>query len=179
MSMEHKAFVFDYDSFTNELARLLRHSLESGHTGGLVDFVEAQRESLTDPYEGEPLDDDWRDMVETGDAHTYGDFALTKYYDPAEDLGLGYDWEEAETLLDGELGAGAPLVLGSPFGPEGDPFDPGKMGSYFRSPAEVREHLARLERLSSEKPELAEKLRPLSETLRRAADAGRGLYVTF
>lgn len=179
MSMEHKAFAFDYDSFNGELGRLLRHSLESGHTEGLVEFIEANRDDLTDPYEGDPLDEDWQEMVETADAHTYGDFALTKYYDPTEDHGLGYDWDTLEELLDAEAGGGAPLVLGTPFGPAGKLFDPGKMGSYFRSPAEVKEHLAQVERLATEKPELAERLRPLAEMLRPAADAGRGLYVTF
>jgi hypothetical protein len=179
MSMDHKAYVFDYNAFTSELSGALLEALSTGHTDSLVKFIEGNRDSLTDPYEGEPLDESWRDLVETADAHTYGAFSLTKFYDPADNIGLSHHWDDVKTLLDSEIGNGACVVLGTPFGPPGELFDPGKMGSYFQSPAEAEEHLSQLERLAGKKTELAPCLGEVIEMLLRAAAQGKGLYITF
>jgi hypothetical protein len=165
MSMEHKAYIFNYNAFMSELSGTLMDALSAGQTDSLVKFIEENLDSLTDPYEGDPLDESWRELVEMGspldqlfrdpaktaDAHDYGDFALTKFYDAADDIGLAYDWQEIETLLDSELGHGDYIVLGTPFGPPDELFDPGKMGSYFQSPAKVKEHLSQIERLVEKK----------------------------
>src|SRR5262245_55387643 len=130
MSMDHKAYVFDYHAFKSELSGTLMDALSTGQTDSLVKFIEGNRESLTYPYgtmpdqqtwrdliePGDHLDESWQDLVETPDAHTYGDFALTKFYDPADDIGLSHGWDEAETLLERELGHDY-YVLGTPFGP--------------------------------------------------------------
>src|ERR1051326_1231389 len=97
--MEHKAFLFDYDAFDGELRAILEGALLSGACGGLVSFINANLGDLRDPYEGEPLGADWETMIETQDAHQYGDFALTKYYDPTADMGLGGAWDNIQELI--------------------------------------------------------------------------------
>src|SRR5690349_15161787 len=93
MSMEHKAFVFDWESFLQELSELLFSALVSDDTTRLKAWINSNVADLKDPYEGEPLTKDWEDTLDVKDAHQYGDFALTKYYDPARDIGLGHEWQ--------------------------------------------------------------------------------------
>ena len=179
MSMEHKAFVLDYGDFANQLSDILKTALVTDNDDNLVHFIEANISSLKDPYEGEPLDSSWEDLVETKDAHSYGDFALTKFYDPASDIGLGYNWEAIENLLnDASSGLGS-VILGSPLGPANNYFDPGKMGSYFQTPSEVQKNLSLLENLVQQKPELSAGLSGAIEMFQQAAEDGKGLYVTF
>src|SRR5262245_50929549 len=82
MSMGHKAFVVDYEAFADQLSDILKTALVTNNDDDLVHFIEANISSLKDPYEGDPLDSSWEDLVETKDAHSYGDIALTKFYDP-------------------------------------------------------------------------------------------------
>jgi hypothetical protein len=42
------------------------------------------------------LSADWADDFPDADAHVYGDLALTRYYDPADDRGLADAWMEAD-----------------------------------------------------------------------------------
>jgi hypothetical protein len=172
--VEQKAFVFDFATFETELRAILDRALETGRIAELARFIGENLATLKDPYEGEPLADGWEGMLESADPHQYGDFALTKYYDPRADIGLGYEWERARDVLLEHLGNDAPL-LGSTVGPAGNLFDPGKMGSYFQSAALVQANLQALRRLS-DSIELAE-----LERLRRALESavGKGLYVTF
>lgn len=174
--MEHRAFVFDYQAFDEQLKPILERALTTGDTGELVDYIESNRAGLQDPYEGASLDGEWEEMVETKDAHQYGDFALTGFYDPRDELGLGEDWEHIQELLLQELGTDAP-VLGNTVGPSGRYFDPGKMGSYFQSAQQVKHNLEKVRELSAEKPELSSDLDELEEMLEAAV--GKGLYVTF
>ncbi|NMZ19019.1 hypothetical protein HBO08_18560 [Pseudomonas rhodesiae] len=58
MSFEHKAFIFDFDSFDSELRPLLEASLRSGNIEPLRCFILSNKELLVDPYEGDALDDD-------------------------------------------------------------------------------------------------------------------------
>lgn len=177
--MEQKAFVFDQPGFTTELSSTLRGALETGELGGLTNFIDENLASLKDPYEGNPLDSSWQDLIETHDAHQLGDFALTKYYDPLADIGLGPSWEEVAELLNAQGINGDAVVLGSPFGPRDHYFDPGKMGSYFQSPELVRQNLNRLRSLIAQKPALAPQLAETLAMLEQAEKAGQGLYVTF
>ncbi len=178
MSMSHKAFVLDADRFQAELRATLERALADGDVEPLRRFIAAHRGELTDPYEGAPLDDDWESMIETRDAHQYGDFALTRYYDAGDDLGLGDGWRELGELLERE-GVGERAILGTPVGAPGNAFDPGKMGSYFQSPPEVRANLQRVDALAQRRPDLADRLAPARAMLAAAASAARGLYVTF
>jgi hypothetical protein len=172
MSMEHKAFAFGYSEFQEELQETLNAALSTGATDPLVAFIRSRFHELRDPYEGEPLTEDWESLIEDRDAHQYGDFAITKYYDPRENLGLGRAWESVQTLLLNKLGVDSPL-LGKPLGPASNFFDPGRIGSYFQSESDVRSNLLAIEKISD--PEIEGVLR----MLRRAESVGRGLYVTF
>jgi hypothetical protein len=173
--LEYKAFLFDYASFDRELRPFLENALATNDSQRLVEFINENLDSLTDPYEGEPLGSDWRSKLEYEDPHQFGDFAITKYYDPRADLGVGADWEELQQFLLQELGTDEPL-LGRPVGPPNNLFDPGKAGSYFQSEEQVRENLARLQSIGSPTVPGYDRLQTALQT---AADAGRGLYVTF
>jgi hypothetical protein len=178
MSFDHKAFVFDYEAFANQLSGILKDALANSDIGALKGFIEDNKEFLKDPYEGEPLDDSWETMIETPDAHQYGDFALTKFYNPSDDIGLGDDWERLEQLLEAETGKGA-MVLGTPFGPPGETFDPGKMGAYFQTEDEAQAHLQMLKNLLKEKPKLSDSLSAFIKMLEQAVEQKKGLYVAF
>ncbi len=172
MGMEHKAFVFRYDEFERELRPLLEDALARDSVEGLVAFIKADPASFRDPYEGDPLTDNWEDLLETKDVHQYGDFALTKYYNPSADIGLGQSWVTTQELLERNLGTSAP-VLGRAIEFRDRVFDPGKMGSYFQSEQDVRHNLAAVEGMAGRD------LESLAALLRKAADDGAGLYVTF
>src|SRR5690242_7249687 len=103
MSMEHKAYVFDWDAFHDELSGTLYAALATGDAEPLVAYINARIGRIRDPYEGELLTDSWEGMVKIKDAHTYGDFAVTKFYDPGDNIGLGYQWQAIEHLLSSEL----------------------------------------------------------------------------
>jgi hypothetical protein len=170
MSMYHKAFVFDWAAFEREFLGLLVSALEEKETARLTAFIEANIETLSDPYEGEPLIEGWQSLLENKDVHELADFALTRYYDPAEDCGLGYDWTSLDDLLSPSARA---ALLGNSLGPEGNRFDPGRMGSYFQTPEEVVQSLAILRPLTAKS---SQRFRAL---LNSCSQQGLGLYVTF
>ncbi|TWT29251.1 hypothetical protein [Blastopirellula retiformator] len=173
--MEHKAFIFDYQKFEQELLPILQDALATGECSALISFIQQNIESLTDPYEGEPLEDDWEGMIETEDAHQYGDFALTKYYDPTADIGLGSAWESVQEIVPDDRRSSP--ILGLIVGSDNDPFDPGKMGSYFQSNGQVSESFGFLQQLAQEHS--SEEVNEAVELLQRATQAQKGLYVTF
>jgi hypothetical protein len=87
MSMSHKAYAFDWRGFELDLRPLLEDALVADKTGQLEKFIGDHRDVVTDsPYEGEPLSDDCRAALENRDIHEYVDHALTRFYDPADDL---------------------------------------------------------------------------------------------
>jgi len=75
--MEHKAYTFDFASFDVELRPILEKVLRTGELDSLIDFIVRHLENLSDPYEGEPLNENWEQLIESRDPHQYGDFALT------------------------------------------------------------------------------------------------------
>jgi len=170
MSMCHKAYALDHASFMADLAPLLYGALVTGRDAELASFIDRDLTTLTLPWEGKPLAPDWRSVLENGDVHEIADLALTKYYDVDDDCGLQEHW----TAVDEGLPAPARAhLLGEPFGPPENVFDPGRMGSYFQSPsaaAESRDVLGR-----RREPEL----RPFLTLLEQVVRSGRGLYVTF
>ena len=175
MGEEHKAFVFDYDAFEVELGPLLFESLSTADVSKLEAFVDLQIDVLVDPYEGEALDSNWREMLEVVDCHQCGDFALTKYYSPKEDVGLGYGWEylqeEFERLIPGMLSP----VLGNSWGPPLNLFDPGKLGSYFQAPGLVARNRGLISGIVKENSSLV----AVEEMLSLPFRWNRGLYITF
>jgi len=178
MSMEHKAFVFDHDAFDKELRPTLERALSSHDISNLVAFINANTGDLADPYEGEPLGEDWEAMIETHDAHQYGDFALTKYYDPSAYIGLGVAWDRIQQLIANDPTLVESPILGTPVGPSDSPFDPGKMGAYFQSAEQVRRHYQYLVRLQQQFPN-EDNLKKAIQMLAQAKNAEKGLYVTF
>src|SRR5262245_51807623 len=131
MPMCHKAYAFDWLGFQqDELPGVLSSALETSDTSGLLAYVERNRESLTDPYEGEPLEEGWQDKLGNRDVHEFGDYALTRFYDPNADCGLAYCWNRLDEALFWEVDREA--LLGSPFGPRHNRFNPGRYGSYFQ-----------------------------------------------
>jgi len=173
MTIDHKAFVFDEAAFASELRPILEESLRTRSSYALVEFIDSRIGGLRNPYDGELLDQDWRESVETSDVDTFGDFALTKYYDPTKDIGLGGDWESAQAFLIAKLGNIESPVLGRPVVCGTAIFDPGKMGSYFQSAAQVEEHLRSLARFPSEARDYSRVMALLQ------AGKGSGLYITF
>jgi hypothetical protein len=168
--MEHKAFAFDFGAFNRELRPILERALRGGATTELRKFILDHRDSLVDPYEGEPLAEDWEDALEYKDAHQYGDFALTRYYDPTQDIGLRSSWRAMENTIGVQSDLPSPL-LGRTIGDVTNWFDPGKMGSYFQSSEDVADNLARIRshlRASD-----------LRDVIAMLEGAPRGLYITF
>jgi hypothetical protein len=95
-----------------------------------------------------------------------------------EDYGLVYDYLDlAKRLPEADLTA----LLGTPFGPHGAYFDPGRLGSYFQTPQEVVRSLARVRRidLSNIDEDQRESWPQFRKLLEKCAKAGSGLYVTF
>jgi hypothetical protein len=191
MSMEHKAYAFDYKAFRRRLAPLLYAALQTRDCARLVAFIDRHRAELTDLETMEVgLGPDWRERWEEKDPHRLGDLALTRYYDPGAPSGLSYDWQEVIDAAAKEAGNARAelLVLGTPFGPPRTYFDPGKMGSYFQTPGQVCRNHGLLLRLLDRRPELRDLApyytaegQPLSIGLmfEEAVDADKGLYVTF
>lgn len=179
MSFDHKAFLLEYNQFEFQLSGILMDSLITGDVSQLVAFIIQNLAELKDPDEGEPLDDFWEEKIETKDAHQYGDFALTKFYCPQNDIGLSYDWNKMQNCLYKEFTEQPSILLGVPFGSENNLFDPGKMGSYFQSPYQVIKNLRTIENFVLQKPELAIDLSSTVNMLRMAARERKGLYITF
>ncbi len=178
MSMDHSAFLLDYQKFSRELRPILVKALQDQNALILMQWIANHRDQLVDPYEGEPLEPDWEQKLPGKTVHIYGDFALTKYYDPLDNIGLEYEWVEIGEYLE-KVGSREAIILGTPLGSERDPFDPGGMGSYFQTEATVRKNLAEVEQLMRANPSGLDKLQPVATMLRAAVTAERGLYVTF
>lgn len=175
--MERKAFLFHYEQFEEELKPILEAALASGDRTALVRFIDQYLPVLSGPDDGEPLPAEWEAMIESRDAHQYGEFSLTKHYDGSADIGLGASWEEIQELVSSDPGISSSPILGKTIGPPSRPFDPGRMGSYFQTPDEVaasHEYLMGLARQTAS-DKVPEAIRMLEEALR----AKKGLYVTF
>jgi len=176
VSIIHRAFVFDVDSFISELSPMLTHALTNNNVEELRRFIATHARILKDPYEGESLIENWEDGLEVRDAHQYGDIALTKYYDLAADIGLGSKWLDLDRLLPEN---DRPVLLGRTLGRENNPFDPGKSGSYFQTKADLVSSLSRLELFLHSNPKLRPDFSKARRMLQCAADSKIGLYVTF
>ncbi len=179
MSIEHKAYIFNYTAFSKELEPILKQALISGKTDLLKNFISTNKSDLKDPYEGESLNDDWEDMIEDKDPHQYGDFAITKYYSPVNEYGLGYDWEEIKNTVDSSYEDKYSPLLGIPLGFEGEYFDPGKTGSYFQSAEQVARSLNILKNVTIEDQEFIGILKEFKRLLEKALLEKKGIYVTF
>ncbi len=176
--MEHKAFLLNYQLFENELIHIIEKALVVDDYKELKSFVNENIKDLKDPYEGEPLELDWESLIEEKDPHQYCDFALTKYYNPLEDIGLGYEWDESNDYIMNNLKIDYSPVLGNTLGPKNNYFDPGKIGAYFQSVDIVKHNLLVVrdlrDSLSNDKL-----LDPAIAMLSKAIEHNAGLYITF
>jgi hypothetical protein len=68
-------------------------------------------------------------------------------------------------------------ILEETIGPKDAPFDPGKMGAYFQTPIQVREHYR--EMVSKAKKAHLDEFNRAIAMLGEALSANAGLYVTF
>lgn len=171
MSLEHKAFEFDWQFFKADFLAILHNALASNDVVLLHSYIEENVRFLVDPYEGEPLNLDWRMQIENvHDVHTLGDFAITRFYDPSKDCGIGSAWLDCGDCF---TNSSQIALLDQTVGPSFNPFDPGKMGSYFQSPDEVSQSFELLSK--SDNSLMTEYLSFLRSCLARQS----GLYVTF
>lgn len=170
MSMSHKAFLFDWSGFQRELAEILASCLKRDDAVELMAFANDHLDELKDPYEGEPIDKSWTNQMQNGDIQEVADFVLTKFYDPTVDAGVGDNWMRIVDELEAPVRS---ALLGEPFGPPKQPFDPGRMGAYFQSPKTCQRSLAILR--SDHRDELGDFI----ELLEQAVCEGKGTYVTF
>lgn len=137
MAMEYKAYAFDWSAFEVGLKPLLVEALGANDTAKLQAFINQHLGNLTDPYEGDPLSADWKDTLENSDVHEYGDYALTRYYDPADNRGIGYEW----VRLSEELAPpAAHAMLGFASDQPNTGSIPGAMGHIFRRRAKYVYH---------------------------------------
>lgn len=170
MSMSHKAYAFDWQGFIAGLAPCLNWALENDQRELLCKFVRDNLSDCSNPYDGAPLNDDWQSLLSEGDVQELADFALTKYYLPDSDFGLGRDWLSLTGTLSALQNA---ALLGSPFGPPSHLFDPGRQGSYFQSEAEVERSLGALSACANET------IQVWRACLANMPADRKGLYVTF
>ena len=175
----HRAYVFDLDAFKLELRPILEDALQTRDPERLRHFISTHFESLKDPYAGEALGEDWEQLLETRDVQEYGEFALTKYYDPSDDIGLGAEWPAFEAMVLRETKAGTDLTMGSSVGRAAGTFDPGQLGSYFLTNEEAKARLKTLRGLASEAKTTPEHLSSAIAMFETIVESGKGAYVTF
>ena len=168
MSMSHKAFSLDWERFADELRPLIEAALRTNDDSSIREFI--ARHNCCDPNDGEALGEAWVERSPDCNVQDLADIALTAFYQPANDFGLGDEWRTIGVHFSDEARA---ALLGNPLAAGAIAFDPGLMGSYFQSPEQARRSLR-----------IVEKLEALTQTpfiagLRAAAHGERGLYVTF
>lgn len=178
MPADHQAFLLDEARFRAELAPTLERALAAGDRAALLAFLDARAADLRDPWDGEPLADDFRDALADADASALADLALTAFYDPSDDLGLGAAWPDVAARL-AAAGLAPDAFLGAPLGGPAARFDPGGEGAFFQSAADVAANLRALRRVIGEADELDDALASLEELLATAVDEDAGLYVTL
>lgn len=149
MSMNHKAFLLDYQGFQTELKPTIQSALITGNCAAIRRFIAKHLSQLKDPCDGEPLGDDWEQLLETHDIHHYGDVALTRFYSPRLDLGVGDAWLEVDRYICIETGTSQPaqaMASTSPSDKQPPPNVPAKPPMPVRRAARaenIRQHCVR------------------------------------
>lgn len=179
MSMSHKAYAFDWKAFQrDELVGLLHDALATDDPASLIRYIENNRNALRDPYEGEPLPVNWRDMLENNDVQEFGDYALTRFYDPGDDWGMGNWWSKISNRFPP---SDRNALAGFCVGPENNPFNPGRQASCFQTPEQVKQSLGTVEKFDPLKLEEYQRklLATFKTLLEDCVEKRLGLYVTF
>ena len=91
MSMSHKAYSLDYHLFDPQFHQKL------------IEFMKTNINAIEDPDEGLPFERSWQTTMEIDDIQDYADIALTKFYNPAEDISLNYEWLRVVKIVNEEL----------------------------------------------------------------------------
>jgi hypothetical protein len=166
MSNLHKAFVFDEAAFRRDLAPLLdRHD-----DTALEHFIDDHRGRLRSPRTGAALEQGWRDDTAYDGFGRRAALALTAYYDPTANIGLGSAASKCRFGLIDLYPEGRVFVGGGALGtPEG----------HYQSASYVAESVAILERLRADFPLKAEIIDPVLTMLGAAAQAQQGLFLLF
>lgn len=94
--------------------------------------------------------------MEINDLQDYADIALTKFYNPAEDIGLNYEWLRVVKIFNEELSLdGDRFVFGQQICSTSYCFNPGRIGSYFQSFDDTQRNLNIIRECLKHKSELA------------------------
>lgn len=168
MILNHRAFAFDWCAFQRHLAPILYNALFSNSTIEITGFIEHHHRELSDPHDGHPLPEDWQPWMKYRNVQEYGNLALALYYSPTNDYGVGDSWLSlpADSALHSAL-------LGEPFGPWNNHFNPGGEGSYFQRPDDLISSLRILS--NHNRPELIRFI----DLIERCGVEGLGIYVTL
>ncbi|WP_438347720.1 hypothetical protein ACP8HI_18885 [Paenibacillus sp. FA6] len=90
MAMEHKAYLFDTDAFSEELREIIITSGATMDTDSLKAFIIKNIGKARSVYTSELLNNEWEREIENGNVQELADFAMTCYYSPEEELGFSY-----------------------------------------------------------------------------------------
>lgn len=184
--MEHRAFLFDTERYHAEIESLILEAGRWGNTAVLEQYIDAHLEGLKSPYTADPLREDWRSELESGDAQELADFILTLCYDPEADLGLGEDWETlCGAMEELDLSGGTEYYfVGGEIRSGNFVLDPSGMGLGIIEPDNVELIYDELDGAAPELEEnddelLSELYRSLMEIYETARIHSKGLLLTF
>lgn len=191
MSMEHKSFLFNTSAFTKELSEIILTAGETDNEKLLITFINQNLNDLKSPYSGEELTAEWVEELETEDIQELADFAMTKYYNPDEELGLSYSWElllesfdELDLKFNNEY-----YILGKSLDSENFTLDPGRMGLGFIDSQQIssihkelislKQNFINIFETESLDKEVIQAYEELIEIYEEAKESNCGLLMTF
>lgn len=179
--MKHKAFIFDYENFSSQLREILIKSLLTKQKWDLIEFINRNFREIKDPDFGFPLDQSWEELALRNDVCEFANVALTKFYEPANDIGLHGEWQDTQEVLNDSLKIveSDNIILGDLVGMNNIYFNPKRTGSYFQSPQQILGNIEIVSRCLEKKPEYFHDLKYLLFMLKSAANYQKGLYITF
>lgn len=184
--MEHRAFLFDTERYHAEIEDFILEAGRWGNTAVLEQYIDTHRDQLQSPYTADPLTENWRGELESGDVQELADFILTLCYDPEGDLGLGEDWETlCGAMEELDLSGGTEYYfVGEEIRAGGFVLDPSGMGLGIIEPDNVELIYDELESAEPEMEEnddelLTELYRSLMEIYETARVQSKGLLLTF
>lgn len=130
MSMEHKAYLFDMAKYHFDIERVLDTCCKERNFLEAEMYIDKHWRELYSPYTGEPLEEEWKKKLISGNLQEYFDILLTACYEWENDIGLGYAWDGvSETLKQlNFINDIEKCVLGRSLIFHGLTIDPGAMG---------------------------------------------------
>ena len=97
MSMAHKAFLFDTETFHSTIEPVMKACVANPEAARK--YICEHYSQFQSPYTGEVLDEDWEDEFDSPTLQVYFDILLTACYDVDDDMGLGYMWDAVNDLI--------------------------------------------------------------------------------